>query len=661
MPLGTRHWTPACLRAAVLCVLAGLTFAAGPSGADAHWAYTPLTPSAEHRSSHGNLSARIDHHLREAATRHNLLPAGPADRTTLCRRLHIVLTGLPPTPDELHAFLRDDSPTAYETRVDRLLASPAFGERWARHWLDVVRYADSVTLRGLVFQEAWRYRDYVIDSFNRDRPVDAFIREQVAGALLPAASIDDQRRHLVASTFWVLGDANLEEQDKRQLELDVIDEQLDVLGKAFLGQTIACARCHDHKFDPIPARDYHALAGILSGVRTLVHENVSGWTEIPLPVSETEEQRWAAAEARSKKAETDLKAAKANTNAPPSKPELRALESRLAETRRAARRPHAMAPVEIGATNLPVLRRGNWKTPGEVVQRGVLTVASRTPAPAFPARDSGRLQLADWLVDPSNPMTARVFVNRAWHWVFGAGLVRSTDNFGTTGDLPSHPELLDELAAAFIHDGWSLKRLVRSLVLSEAFQRSSDPIAPAVAASLAQDAANQWLARFARRPLEAEVLRDTLLRAGDGIDSGGMGEAPMSATLAADFDFRSDSQRRSIFLPVFRNARPEGLSVFDMADPSRVTGSRERSTVAPQALYLLNNPFVHEQARAAAKAVLDAPDPVLALWLRTLARPPHPGERSRAEQHLLASQSKPQALAELAHALFGTLDFRTLH
>jgi hypothetical protein len=587
--------------------------------------------------------------------------AGAADRTTLCRRLHLVLTGLPPTPAELHAFLQDDSPAAYAACVDRLLASPAFGERWARHWLDVVRYADSVTLRGLVFKDAWRYRDYVIETFNRDRPIDAFIREQVAGALLPASSIDDQRRHLVASTFWVLGDANLEEQDKRQLELDVIDEQLDVLGKAFLGQTIACARCHDHKFDPIPARDYHALAGILSGVRTLVHENVSGWTEVPLPVSGAEEPRWAVAQARFKEAEADLKAAKANTNTPPSKLELRAIETRLAEARNAARRPHAMAPVEIGATNLPVLRRGNWKTPGEVVARGVLTLASVAPAPAFPPRESGRLQLADWLVDPSNPLTARVFVNRVWHWVFGAGIVRSTDNFGTTGDLPSHPELLDELALAFIQDGWPLKRLVRSLVMSEAFQRSSDPIDTVVAASLAQDSDNQWLARFARRPLEAEVLRDTLLRAGSGLDPSGFGEAPMPATLAADFDFRTDSQRRSLFLPVFRNTRPEGLSVFDMADPSRVTGVRERSTVAPQALYLLNNPFVHEQARAAAKAVLDADDPVLALWLRTLARPPLPGERSRAEQHLTASNSSPQALAELAHALFGTLDFRTLH
>ena len=661
MPRNRRSLKPGLLLALVLCLLAGPGYSADSRIPANHWAYTPLACPNPQRNTAANLAGRIDLHLREAATNHNLRLACPADRTTLCRRLHLVLTGLPPTPAELRAFLQDDSPTAYEARVDQLLASPAFGERWARHWLDVVRYADSVTLRGLVFQEAWRYRDYVIETFNRDRPIDTFIREQVAGALLPASSVDDQRRHLVASTFWVLGDANLEEQDKRQLELDVIDEQLDVLGKAFLGQTIACARCHDHKFDPIPARDYHALAGILSGVRTLVHENVSGWTEIPLPASAAEEQHWAASEARFRKAEADLKTAKANTNTPPSKPEIRALELRLAETRRAARRPHAMAPIEIGATNLPVLRRGNWKTPGEVVARGVLTVASRTPVPVFPPQDSGRRQLADWLVDPSNPLTARVFVNRAWHWVFGAGLVRSTDNFGTTGDLPSHPQLLDGLALAFVSDGWSLKRLVRSLVLTEAFQRSSDPIEPSVAASLAHDSANQWLARFASRPLEAEVLRDTLLRAGGGLDSGGMGEAPMPATLAADFDFRTDSPRRSIFLPVFRNARVEGLSVFDMADPSRVTGARERSTVAPQALYLLNNPFIHEQAHAAAKAVSDEPDPVLALWLRTLARPPQPGERNRAEQHLRSSQSKAQALAELAHALFGTLDFRTLH
>jgi hypothetical protein len=630
----------------------------------AHWAYRPMSINgpAHSRNAGASSSPRpIDRALDRASLDAGIAPAGPADRATLCRRLHLVLTGLLPTPEELHAFIHDDSPGAYEARVDRLLASPAFGERWGRHWLDVVRYADSVTLRGLVFLEAWRYRDYVIRSLNHDRPIDQFIREQVAGSLLPADDLDSRQRHLIASTFWLLGDTNLEEQDKRQLELDVIDEQLDVVGKALLGQTIACARCHDHKFDPIPAKDYHALAGILSGSRILEHSNVSGWTELPIPGTDEEERQWARAEAWLREAEGALRSAKGSTNPATPAADLKRLEANLASARVAAYRPRAMAPIETGATNLPVLRRGNWRTPGDIVPRGVLTAASPSSPPIFAPTESGRRELADWLVNPSNPLTARVFVNRAWHWTFGAGLVRSTDNFGTTGDFPSHPQLLDNLALDFIRDGWSLKRLVRRLVLTDAFQRSSNPCEPQVAAALAADPANRWLARFAPRRLEAEVLRDLLLRVGTGLDHGGLGDRPMPRSLAADFDFQSDSPRRSVYLPVFRNARPEGLAVFDSADPSRVTGARESSTVAPQALYLLNHPFVRLQSRAAARRLAIEPDPVLTLWMQALGRPPSAGERTQAELHLRGATALEDALAELAQAVFGTLDFRTLH
>ncbi len=646
-------------------LIGGWQLAAGDQPpSSAHWAYRPLEIEGPAHSRNAGASSSphaIDRALDQASRDAGIAPAGPADRATLCRRLHLVLTGLLPTPEELHAFIRDDSPGAYEARVDRLLASPAFGERWGRHWLDVVRYADSVTLRGLVFQEAWRYRDYVIRSLNHDRPIDQFIREQVAGALLPADDLESRQRHLVASTFWLLGDSNLEEQDKRQLELDIIDEQLDVVGKALLGQTIACARCHDHKFDPIPAKDYHALAGILSGSRILEHANVSGWTELPIPGTDEEERQWARAEAALRDAEAAVKSAKGSTNPPIPAPDLKRLEASLASARLAAYRPRAMAPIETGATNLPILRRGNWRTPGDTVPRGVLTAASPSSPPTFAPDQSGRRELADWLVSPSNPLTARVFVNRAWHWTFGAGLVPSTDNFGTTGDLPSHPGLLDDVAADFIHDGWSLKRLIRRLVLTHAFQRSSEPGDPQVAAAIAADPANRWLARFAPRRLEAEVFRDLLLRVGTGLDHGGLGDRPMPRSLAADFDFQSDSPRRSVYLPVFRNARPEGLAVFDAADPSRVTGVRETSTVAPQALYLLNHPFVRLQARAAARRLAAEPDPILTLWMRALGRPPSAGERRHAEQHLRSATSREDALAELGQAVFGTLDFRTLH
>src|SRR5579862_6268014 len=240
----------------------------------AFWAYrAPQLPA----------DADIDHLILARLSAQNLKPGPAADRATLLRRVTIDLIGLPPAPEEVDRFVNDPAPDAYEKIVDRLLASRQFGERWGRHWLDVARFAESLTLRGFILKEAWRYRDYVIEAFNRDLPYDRFVREQIAGDLLEAPTLDDRRRQLIAASFLQLGNTNLEEQDKKQLEMDVVDEQLDTIGKAFLAQTIGCARCHDHKFDPIPTRDYYALAGILKNVRSLEHANVSKWLEIPLP------------------------------------------------------------------------------------------------------------------------------------------------------------------------------------------------------------------------------------------------------------------------------------------------------------------------------------------------------------------------------------------
>ena len=254
------------------------------------WAYKPLRkppiPAVKDTSwVNGDIDAFI---LARIESQH-LRPTPDADRPTLLRRLSFDLTGLPPTPEQVDAFVRDTSTDAYERQVDRMLASPEYGERWGRHWLDVARYAESVTLRGFIFKEAWRYRDYVIESFNQDLPFDRFIQEQIAGDLLPADSWRQRRRQLIATSFLTLGNANLEEQDKRQLRMDVVDEQLDVISRAFLAQTVTCARCHDHKFDPIPTRDYYALAGILRNTRTLEHANVSKWLEFPLPTNPEQE------------------------------------------------------------------------------------------------------------------------------------------------------------------------------------------------------------------------------------------------------------------------------------------------------------------------------------------------------------------------------------
>ena len=790
-----------------------------------HWAYQPIDSHAADVPSPGWIDAQLD----AAARAHGVEPAGSADPATLCRRLYLVLTGLPPTTEQVARFMSLPGATRVEFTTDALLASPAFGEHWGRHWLDVVRYADSVTLRGFVFREAWRYRDYVVDAFNADEPFADFVREQVAGDLLPAPAVEDARRNRVAATFWALGDSNLEEQDKRQLELDVIDEQLEVMGKAFLAQTLSCARCHDHKFDPIPTQDYHALAGILSGTRLLRHANVSEWIETPLPLEPAEEARWKAAEERLARLEAELKSLKSLAESavatatlpalggivvdddaarlvgdwtpstanrpfvgkgyrhdgnegkgrktatfhptiprageyevrvahvpggnraarvpvtvfsadgervfhvdqrqrpsvggrfvslgrarfekdgagfvmvsndgtdghvildavqfipvPPadggtlsveatagpeprqpatSAPDLgrvRVLEKAVAEARVAARRPHVMAPVESGATNLPVLRRGSWRNPGEVVPRGVLRAAFRATAPEPSGASSGRAELAGWLVAHDQPLSWRVHVNRAWHWTFGRGLVASVDNLGTTGDPPTHPALLEALAAGFRNGGGSTKRLVRALVLTRAFQRASSMTDALVARSRSTDPVNRWLGRFQSRPAEAEVLRDSMLLAGDGLLHGGRGEAPFPPGIAADYGHALERPVRSLRLPQFRNARPEFLMAFDGADPCRVMGAREASTVAPQALFVLNHGMVREQAARAAACVDPADDAIGALWVRILGREPSGGERRAAEEHLAGGGSRTESMAELAHALFASLDFRRI-
>ena len=298
----------------------------------------------------------------------------------------------------------------------------------------------------------------MIDAFNADMPFDQFVREQVAGDLLPARSLADRRRQQVAASFLVLGNTNLEEQDKNQLVMDVVDEQLDTIGKAFLAQTLGCARCHDHKFDPIPTRDYYALAGILRNVKTLEHANVSMWLEKPLAVSPEQEAALQKHEKEVAGLEARLKAERGHKG--PHVAELSAELKRLKA--RGPVRETTLAVEELAAiVETRVNIRGSVHNLGEPVPRGFLRVATVGEPPAMPTTESGRRELADWLASAKNPLTARVFVNRVWHWLFGAGIVRTPDNFGTTGERPSHPELLDYLAIRFIDDGWSIKRLVR--------------------------------------------------------------------------------------------------------------------------------------------------------------------------------------------------------
>ncbi|HEX8200729.1 MAG TPA: PSD1 and planctomycete cytochrome C domain-containing protein [Isosphaeraceae bacterium] len=657
-----------------------------PAAARAHWAYRPpraVPPPAVRDAAWP--SGPIDRFLLAQLEAAGLHPGPDADRATLARRLSFDLTGLPPTPEELAAFVADASPAAYERLVDRLLASPHFGERWGRHWLDVARFGESLTLRGLVLKEAWRYRDYVIAAFNADVPFDRFVREQIAGDLLPAASPDDRRQQLVATTFLALGNSNLEEQDKPQLVMDVVDEQLDVIGKGILAQTIACARCHDHKFDPIPTRDYYALAGILRNARILEHDNVSKWMEVPLPmppdreaavrehearVSElegrlkTERTRLASAKKARAQAETpaagdlpdDAQAQKVATRA------VKAMEAELKRLRAGGpRRDMAMTVVEdptIG--DVPIHIRGSVHNLGATAPRGVLGAATPGAPPVIPAGESGRRQLAGWLAGAENPLSARVVVNRAWHWLFGAGLVRTTDNFGTTGEAPSHPELLDDLAVRFIEDGWSVKRLVRRIVLSRAY-RLATADAPR---SRAVDPENRLLWRMNRRRLDAECLRDAMLAAAGRLRLE-MGGPSYPADLAADYGYEDSGTRRSVYVPVFRNALPELFGAFDFADPSLVVGRRDASTVAPQALFLMNHPFALEQARHAALRLLAGPDRddparVDRAGQLALGRPPTAAERRLLLGFLAAdpATSPDEAWALVFQVLFASADFR---
>ncbi len=535
-----------------------------------------------------------------------LRPARPANRRTLIRRATFDLTGLPPTPAEVEAFLNDRSPDAFAKVVDRLLSSPRYGERWGRHWLDVARYADSNGMdENLVQGNAWRYRDYVIRAFNRDLPYNQFVREQLAGDLLPSASEAEQIERIVATGFLSLGPKMLAEDDPVKMEMDIVDEQVDTTGKAFLGLTLGCARCHDHKFDPVPTADYYSLAGVFKSTKTMDHFRVvARWHERPLP------NRDALARQQEHQKKIDAKRAaiaKAAGNAATRKRlqgELAALEKAKPDL------PAAMAVAEGTPANLRIHLRGNHLTLGrEVPRRFPRILAGEKQAP-IDGKQSGRLQLAEWLTRSDNPLTARVLVNRLWHWHFGAGLVRSPDNFGALGDRPVNQPLLDWLAVRFVESGWSLKAMHRLILLSSTYQMSGahDERAALV------DPENRLHWRWQRRRLDAEEVRDALLAVSGQLDSAMGGSLMQGGNRAyvpgypnSSYD-NYDSRRRSVYLPVIRSDLYRVFQAFDFADPSTPSGERPTTTVAPQALFMMNSKLVLEQTRHLATDLLGRGD-----------------------------------------------------
>jgi len=768
----------------------------------------------------------IDRFIRAQQEAAALAPGADAKRRVLIRRAYFDLIGLPPTPEEVAAFVTDETPDAWSKLIDRLLESPQFGARWGRHWLDVARYADSTGGgRSLLYGDSWRYRDYVIDAFNRDKPFDRFIVEQIAGDLLPFDDLVTGAEQLTATAFLALGPSNYEEQDKELLRMDVIDEQIDTVGRAFLGMTLGCARCHDHKFDPVPTADYYALAGIFRSTQTLIHENVSTWVKRPVPV---EAERRAHLDAYSQQL-TELEA---SVKSQKQRVEVCELEARQiggilacddettdrryntfeftgswtiskgatgfvgkgyryasgsgatavytfkdgvageydvrvsysphanraanalvrvqqgqqsAEVRIDQRQPPpidglfisacslnceglASAPVTVtistdgdGAEGIVVadavqlvLRksdatdpgqlsaaqselvaaqeqmkslqakleshkqarpefppevmsvqdeaecgdyavcvRGNAHQLGDKAPRGFLSVIVGAARPAIPSTGSGRRELAHWIASSENPLTARVIVNRVWAHLFEQGLVRTVDNFGATGETPSHPELLDGLAARFVAQGWSIKSLIRELMLSRTYQLTSAGTSPSA------DPDNRLLTHQNRKRLEVESLFDALLSLSGELDTTVGGDSVRSGT-KREYGYEFEVGRRAVYLPVFRNELPPGFAEFDFPDPNLSVGKRTTTTLSTQALLLMNSPLVLEQARRAAETLAaDEPDPTARIGLlfeRALGRPPSDVERELALE--FAQSDSSERWTALCLSVIGSIDFR---
>lgn len=772
------------------------------------WSFQPIQnrPLPQVRNSDWSASP-IDHFILAKIEENDLHPGLDADPLTLLRRVTFDLTGLPPTAEEIEAYLADTSPDRWEQLVDRLLSSRAFGERWGRHWLDLARYSNSTGGgRSLLYGESWRYRNYVINSFNNDKPFDQFIREQIAGDLLTTDDYRERQEQLIATAFLILGPHNYENQDKEQLRMDIVDEQVDTVGRVFLGMTIGCARCHDHKFDPIPTTDYYALAGIFRSTHSTVDGNVSRWVSTPLPLSpEVEQERkqhqlliaerndamkelealieqlksgipsividndeaqltgsWTEStsvdgyvgknyqhsndttasatytcdvepgnyEVRISYTEHSNRPRKARVTVTDSKgekeflinqrltPNVNGTYHSLGEFTADKELTVVIQPIDTGSTIIDAVQliplqdiasddrkqtenqlkqarqelkrlkteakqetleeipqvvsveemdspddyfvciRGNAHNLGQPVTRGFLSVINTTADHAIPSGVSGRLELANWIADPENPLTSRVIVNRVWHHLFGAGLVRTVDNFGVPGEKPSHPALLDWLARDFTKTGWSIKQLIRQIVLSRTYQLASNPTD-----SEERDPENRWLTHQRQRRLTAEALHDALLSA-----SGELNPLPADDTIRAgtksEYGYTFDIGHRAVYLPVFRNRLPGIFTVFDFPDPNLSNGKRNSSTISPQSLFLMNSDFAYQRASGTAKRVLehdgDVDERVEWLVLTILNRYPNSDE-----QRILLDFVGPDPDSEVqwtiaAKALFSSLDFRFL-
>ncbi len=805
------------------------------------WCFQPVSLPDVPANPNGWAQTPIDHFIAARHAEAKLSAVEDASPEQIVRRLYFALIGLPPDADQISSFLQDwkkNPAGAIDKTTDELLSQVQFGERWGRHWLDVTRFAESSGGgRSLMFPNAWRFRDYVIQSFNDDKPFDQLVREHIAGDLLPFETDQQYDEQVTGVGYLTLGPTNYEQQDKELLRMEVVDEQVDTIGRTFLGLTLGCARCHDHKFDPVPTSDYYAMAGIFRSTKTLTPGNVSGYVMTNLKAGEVEgdSKDW---KKQQRTLQQKIKELRAKVRRPSGKPQksidpaslpgividdtqakfegawvestilapfvgasyrhddfkkqgcrvefsadlpedgsfkvrlchnyqdsrcshlpvvikhaggsttvvidqrkspidgtfselgtfpftadqpavvtinaedsgpgvvivdaiqflpaatsvakdeveqarlaeqLASFEKRLAKLEKKKPKPPQAMSVrdEDKPGDWHIHVRGGIRNLGDIVKRGFVSVATAADARPMeiPNQQSGRLELAEWITSPNNPLTARVYVNRVWMHLIGEGIVRSPDNFGKMGRLPTHPRLLDYLVWKFVtEDNWSTKSLIRRIVASRIYRLSSQ-VTPELEVA---DPVNELLTRGFRRRLEAEALRDAVLQVSGQLNSevrGGLTIQKLS-TYDNGYDHQAtDDNLRSVYVPFFRNSMLEMFVVFDVANANLVTGKRAVSTLPTQALYLLNSPYILKQSRLAAEHFLktQSTDPAAAdrmidnAYLMTVGRKAAASEQRAIREYLTkdardSSEASPDTLvdkwASVFQALFASMDFR---
>jgi hypothetical protein len=659
---------------------------ARPDAPATHWAFQPVRDHAPPAVADGSWPwTDVDRFLLAGMEAVGLRPVADAAPAAILRRVHLDLTGLPPEPEEVEAFLADPSRARLLAAIDRLLASPRFGERWGRHWLDVARYAESSGKEtDFAYPHAWRYRDYVIGALNDDMPFDQFAMEQIAGDHFAARDDHERAELLVATGFLAIGPKSHSERDPLQFEMDVVDEQIDAVGQAFLGLTIACARCHDHTYDPVSQRDYYALAGVFrstdtryGSIRLVQNANPGDLVALPRSAGQPDGSRpldargRAFLETRLERLADEFARLTADGRRPDpgeairNRTQVAVLRSRLQGfDEDGTPRQFAMAALDRPAgRDSPLFLRGAVDDPDGVVPRGLPALAGgRRP----PADASGRLELARWIASPDNPLTPRVIVNRVWLHLFGRGLVATPDNFGAAGEPPSHPELLDRLAARFVNDGWRIKRLIRDLMASHAYALSTQRDAGGFDAD--PDDALRWRMTPAR--LDAEAVRDGILftagtldlrpPAGSTVENFGEGRA-VGRFIGAGRPPDETVFTRAVYLPALRGTPLEPLALFDMPSSAVVSGRRPQTTVPAQSLYLLNDRFVIRQAEEAAAWLAeeerDERRRVERAWLRFFGRRASAAEIDAAIAFVRGRSSPGDAWADLCQALWASHEF----